>query len=393
MTPIDKIDPALIQWATPGQLEYIEAIEKHGCQSRAAKALGLSRNTIAESMARLRRRAERQGYSPAHGWNSPVPDTHVAKGVSTYVDAEGKVRGQWIKADLKAEAHLEAMKAAATALSEEIPRARPVKAPAPGNDDLLNVYVLTDVHIGALCWAKETGEAWDLEIAERTLWGCFEMMINAAPPAKHAYVAQLGDLLHSDSMKALTPASGHLLDQDGRFPKLVAVAIRVLRRIVDLALSKHERVTVLMADANHDPVSGMWLRAMFRALYESEPRIEVVDSEFPYYGHQHGDTMVCFHHGHLAKKEQLPLLFATAFAKVWGATKHRVVHVGHMHHTDEKEHNGMTVFQHPTIAAKDAYAARGGWLAHRAANCVTYHRKHGEVSRIKVRPEMLEGRD
>lgn len=387
---VERIDPGLIQFATVRQIEMIEATEHHGSMRRAAKALGMAENAIKESMARLRDKASRQGYSPDHNWVKPVPETHVAKGVSTYYDADGKVRGQWVKADIKAGGQVEAMKAVAAALSEELPRAVPVAAPAALNDELLNVYVLTDVHIGALCWAKETGEAWDLEIAERTLWGCFEMMISSAPPARHAYIAQLGDLLHSDSMKALTPASGHLLDQDGRFPKLVAVAVRVLRRIVDLALAKHERVTVLMADANHDPVSGMWLRAMFRALYENEPRIEVVDSEFPYYGHKHGDTMVCFHHGHLAKKEQLPLLFATAFSRIWGETRHRVVHVGHMHHTDEKEHNGMTVFQHPTMAAKDAYAARGGWLSQRAANCVTYHKTHGEVSRIKVRPEMLE---
>jgi len=390
MNPIERIDPGLLQFASARQIEFIDAIEKHGSQTAAARALGLTRNTISESMARLRERAAKQGYSPEHAWKQPVPDTHVAKGVSTYYDADGKVRGQWVKADLRAGEQLAAMRSAAAAMAEEIPRASPIEGPIPTGDELLNVYVLTDVHIGALCWAKETGEDWDLAIAERTLWGCFEKMIESAPAARHAYVAQLGDFLHSDSMKALTPASGHLLDQDGRFPKLVAVAIRVLRRIVNLALAKHERVTVLMADANHDPVSGMWLRAMFRALYENEPRIEVVDSEFPYYGHQHGETMVCFHHGHLAKKEALPLLFATAFSKIWGATKHRVVHVGHMHHTDEKEHNGMTVFQHPTIAAKDAYAARGGWLAQRAANCVTYHKKHGEVSRIKVRPEMLE---
>lgn len=385
------IDEGLIPFATPRQLEFIEAVKKHGTMRRAGEALGITDGIISRAMTRLRARAAMQGYSPEHGWSQSVPATHIARGVSTYYGEDGKVKGQWVKADVRHDAVLEAMQAAAKALAEEVPRALPIKPPAgPHNDDLMNVFVLTDVHVGMLAWGKETGADWDLAIAEKTLIGCFEQMILSAPAARRAYVAQLGDFLHSDSMKALTPNSGHLLDQDGRFPKLVAVAVRVLRRIIDMALAKHESVHVLMADANHDPVSGVWLRAMFGALYEGEPRVHVIDSEFPYYAHQHGNTMVAFHHGHLAKKESLPLLFATAFSQVWGATTHRVVHVGHLHHTDEKEHNGMTVFQHPTLAARDAYAARGGWLSQRAANCITYHRLHGEVSRVKVRPEMLE---
>lgn len=50
----------------------------------------------------------------------------------------------------------------------------------------------------------------------------------------------------------------------------------------------------------------------------------------------------------------------------------------------------MIVFQHPTLAARDAYAARGGWHALRSATAVTYHRKFGEVGRNSANPEMLE---
>ncbi len=33
--------------------------------------------------------------------------------------------------------------------------------------ELLNLYVLTDVHIGMKAWREETGADWDLNIAER----------------------------------------------------------------------------------------------------------------------------------------------------------------------------------------------------------------------------------
>jgi hypothetical protein len=84
------------------------------------------------------------------------------------------------------------------------------------------------------------------------------------------------------------------------------------------------------------------------------------------------------------------MLFAATYPKMWGETTKRYCHTGHRHHVEEKEHNGMTVIQHPTIAARDAYAARGGWIADRAMTAITYHEKYGQVARTTVTPEMLQ---
>ena len=240
-----------------------------------------------------------------------------------------------------------------------------------------------------LAWHKEGGADWDLKIAERTLTGCFEQMVKASPPASTGIVCQLGDWLHFDGMTAVTPTNHHVLDADGRFSKIVQVSVRILRRLVDFALAHHEKVVVLMSEGNHDLVSSIWLRTLFKALYENEPRVHVIDSELPYYVYTHGKVMLAFHHGHLSKNDSLPLLFAAQFPTQWGLTTKRYCHTGHRHHVEEKEHNGMTVIQHPTLAARDAYAARGGWLAERQVSAITYHQDHGQVAKNTVVPEML----
>ena len=390
MNPVDKIDPGLVQFATVRQLEFIEAVELHGSLSAAALALGLGRNTITESMLRLRSRAQRQGYSPDHDWKQPVPDTHVAKGISTYYDGDGVVRGQWVKADLKAGAAEAQLHALAKALAEEVKREPPAPLPVMTRDELATVYTLTDSHVGMLAWHKESGQDWNLEIAERTLVGCFEQMIQAAPPSSVCVVNQLGDFLHADGISPVTPTSGHILDTDGRFEKVARVAVGILRSVISMALAKHQRVIVLMAEGNHDITSSIWLRVLFAALYEHEPRVHVIDSALPYYAVQHGQTMLAFHHGHLKKNDQLPMLFAAQFSQMWGLTTKRYCHTGHRHHVEEKEHSGMTVTQHPTLAARDAYAARGGWIAERQVSCITYHSKWGQVSKVTIVPEMLQ---
>ncbi len=386
------IDPKLLEFdPTPRQAEYIEVINRLGSMRAAARELGVAKNAVQESMLRLKNAAAARGYAPEFDLQHPVAPGQMLRGTSTlYKDGQPVL--QWVKTRADAAQLEDFMRAAAAAMAEELPRARPAKAPRVTLDKLASVYTLTDSHVGALCWNRENLDPngdWDLSIAERTLTGCFEHMVKASPPARVGIVAQLGDFLHSDGLEAKTPTSGHILDQDGRFPKVVQAAIRILRRVIGFALERHEKVVVLMCEGNHDLASSVWLRAMFKALYENEPRVEVIDSELPYYVYQHGETMLAWHHGHLKKNDQLPLLFAAQFPKVWGGTTRRYAHTGHRHHFEEKEHSGMTVVQHSTLAARDAYAARGGWMSERQCTAITYHSEFGQVCRNTVTPEML----
>jgi len=395
MTQASKYDPKLREYATPQQAIYLDAVIEHGGERQAARALGVGKSTVQGSLSRLKVAAAARGYAPEFDLQHPVAPGQMLKGTSTlYKDGQPVL--QWVKTRADAAQLEEFMRAAAAAMAEELPRARPAKAPRATNEKLANVFTLTDSHVGMRAWHRENLDpngSWDLEIAERTLVGCFEHMVKASPPARVGIVAQLGDFLHSDGMGLIegrTPTSGHILDQDGRFQKVVQTAIRILRRVIGFALERHEKVVVLMAEGNHDLASSVWLRAMFKALYENEPRVEVIDSELPYYVYQHGETMLAWHHGHLKKNDQLPLLFAAQFPKVWGGTTRRYAHTGHRHHFEEKEHSGMTVVQHSTLAARDAYAARGGWMSERQCTAITYHSEFGQVCRNTVTPEMLE---
>jgi hypothetical protein len=385
-----KFDAKMASFATVRDLEYMEAIEKYGSITKAAKHFGTDRRAIQKSLDRVKKRAAIGGYSPQHDMTHPVPVGFKVRGVSTYYNNDGKAVGQWVKSGIDETRQQEIIKEIVEAMCEQVPKAAITPPPVGTADSLCTVYTLTDSHVGMLAWHKEGGEDWDLSIAERTLVGCFEQMVKSSPEASTCVVAQLGDFLHYDSaLSAVTPQSGHSLDADGRMPKMVKTAIRILRTVVDRALKKHQTVVLLLAEGNHDISSSVWLRAMFQALYENEPRIQVIDSELPYYVYQHGKTMLAWHHGHLSKNNALPILFASQFPKVWGETTKRYAHCGHRHHVEEKEHSGMTVIQHSTLAARDAYASRGGWMSERHVTSITYSDVFGQVARNTVTPEML----
>jgi hypothetical protein len=157
-----------------------------------------------------------------------------------------------------------------------------------------------------------------------------------------------------------------------------------------MSLLHHDRVIVLLAEGNHDMASSVWLRTMMKALYENEPRITVDDSALPYYVYEFGETFLGFHHSHVRKMEQLPSVMAAQFPKEWGRTTKRYCHTGDKHHSAEKDSMGITVIQHPTLAARDAYAARGGWFSERFMQAMIFHRRFGMVGRVVVCPEMLD---
>lgn len=383
-------DLDLLSYATPRQQEYLNALKAAGSVPKAAQQLGVARSTLERSLRHLKARAASRGHSPQHDMTHVVPEGYRVKGVSTYYDNDGKVRGQWVKSKADDAAREQMLRDAYEVLAADLPKVAPMQTLKRCISDLVTLYTLTDCHVGMYSWADETGDDWDLDIAEQTLLGCFVEMIKATPDAEVGFINQLGDFLHYDSLLPLTPTSGHVVDADSRYSKMVTTAVRILRSVITMALEKHNKVVVLLAEGNHDLASSVWLRVMFKSLYENEPRVEIIDSPLPYYVYEHGKTMLAFHHGHLKKNDQLPLLFATQFPELWGTTKWRYCHTGHRHHTDEKEHSGMYVVQHPTLAARDAYAARGGWQSNRLVTSITYHKEYGQVVRNTVVPEMMQ---
>ena len=386
-----KIDEKYLEYCTPRQKQVLEAIMLHGSAQAADAALELWKGGASEVYSKVKRKAAKKGYAPEFNFTRPVPDGFIAKGVSTYYDREGKPTGQWVKASIDAERQQEIFREAVDAMANDLPRLTPIVAPEQFNADLMTLYTLTDAHIGMLAWHRENMQAdWDLSIAETVIVGCFELIVKSSPDSETAVLNQLGDLLHYDGLSAVTPTSGHVLDADGRFTKMVEVAVRVLRRIISMLLAKHKHVHIILAEGNHDMASSVWLRTMFKALYENEPRITVDDSALPYYAYEFGEVMLTFHHSHLKKFSSMREVVPAMFAEIWGRTKKRYCHTGNYHHTKEEEHAGMKVFQHPTLAARDAYASRGAWFSDREVCSITYHRKFGQGLRVYACPEMLD---
>ena len=84
------------------------------------------------------------------------------------------------------------------------------------------------------------------------------------------------------------------------------------------------------------------------------------------------------------RPERMAMMLATDRAKDWGETEYRHFFFGHIHHETAKEVGPVRVESFSSPAAKDAYAAAGGYRSGRALNAVTFHAERGEICRHRV---------
>ena len=423
--------------------EAVDALVVHKTRRAAAAALGISFSAFMDRIARARAtepetvarliddpvRAARQGFAPELDLVHEVPDGLTLKGTSLRYNADGAVEQYWNKTRTEGRDPEEAVKLpdpkkitkvstlydqagkitqqwvsekpediarealwveCARGFADAIPRAEPTKAPEAVLSHLLAGYPIGDMHIGMHAWNEEAGQDYDLAIAEKLFVGAFGHLVGSTPASAQALIAVLGDFTHYDSRVPETPAHKNPLDADGRFAKMIRVAIRCLRRAISLALAHHGSVRVIIEPGNHDPFSSVYLTESMVALYENEPRVSIDPSPRLYHYFSFGANLIGTHHGDKAKMRDLPLIMATDQPEAWGRAKYKYWWTGHVHRDSVVDVGGVRVESFRVLPPTDAWAYGEGYRSQRSMTATVYHERHGEVIRNTVNPSMLD---
>lgn len=262
-----------------------------------------------------------------------------------------------------------------------IPAYEPV-ATTHDHNDLLAVYPLYDLHAGMLAWGRETrGPDFDLDLFRSDLIASVSRLADRAPNAGHALVVIGGDAIHVNDGNNETPSNKHKLDADGRFEKIIDVAIQAISHTIEILAEKHARVSVVVLRGNHDEVAHLFLKMGLKQRYRNCNRIQ-----FPFvhgadkseiFWMQHGEVMIAAHHGDKAKPDKLAMIIADQCG-FWSSTRHRVILTGHVHHLRTLDLPGITHYTMRAFAPPDAYGANFGGV--RGLQVMTFDSKHGLIA-------------
>ena len=387
--------PGLAPYATTErERSVLKAWQQAGSIASAAALLGMARADYRTVANRVISRARADGWTmPGELATDPKTWPANSSTLTRGTTDEGNVILQWdIRRQDKYQRE-EAVRQAIAGLLEDLPSEPNTPAPRLLDTaaEFANVYTITDAHIGALAWQKETGSAWDTTIGERVVTGTMTGAIRNGFEADTAYVVFLGDVMHYDSMKSLTPAHGHLLDGDTRYPRLAKAACRMAANVVRAAIAKHKQVKVVTVEGNHDEIgSGFWLGEVLEARFGENDRVKFLTGPRVIRADLFGANLLAWHHGHTVKPDQLQGAVSSEYRREWGLAARTYAHVGHRHSKwVPPARNGIQIVQHATLAGRDAYAARLAFDAERLATVYTYHKDVGEVASATWTPAML----
>lgn len=249
-------------------------------------------------------------------------------------------------------------------------------------------FDLCDVHFGKLAYHRESGQDYDLRIAERVFSNAVDDLIERARGREiEKIVVPFGnDYTHIDNGKNET-TSGTPVDTDGRYPKVYQVALWSFYRAVERWRTIAPTELILVR-GNHDFDTSMGLIHALDLKFHGDDAVKIdIEPAVRKYG-LYGRTLTLYEHGMDLKPSEvrdLPGLMMKEAPKAWLAeAEFHEGHIGHYHSekkfTTKDTDTGIgfvTRFMH-SLSAADAWHIRKKFIgARRAAEVLFYDRELG----------------
>lgn len=299
------------------------------------------------------------------------------------------------------------------AACERLSKASPVVAVPNdylGGDHMLSLTP-ADVHMGKLCEAMETGDAYNMQVAEqRTKDAVAGLMKVASAFGLECVTVNTGnDGLHIDNSRKTT-TGGTPQDTDGSIFSMFDAMFDTWVWVISEA-AKYAPVHVVFDPSNHPWVSDWMLNRSIMAWFRNDERVtfDVKMNSIRHRKYQvYGVNLIGYTHGDGAKDKDLPNLMQYECREWWGKTQRGYWLVKHKHHKDaktvglsgyqqEKDGMGVTVIRSGDMqleknvsveivrspSGTDGWHDRNAFVgAIKAVECFLFHATRGQVARF-----------
>ena len=365
---------------------------QNGLSQRAiAEKYNLNQRTIERRIARLKQ----TGYDPENDRHHKNPTDHPVKGYSTLHRLKSKdddstgVVLEWVKTsvDRFAQPILDSIREETQPIPiTDIPTPEKVNR----NTDVIPWFNIGDGHLGMVAYDKEVGANFDLKIAERELSFAMGRQFEMHTGYERCVIQDMGDMTHYENFSAKTEASGHDLDYDTRFPKMIKVYRRVMEYMVTKALQHFDYVDVIINQGNHSRTNDIWMAEHLRALFKNTERVNILNNECVFIPYRMGNTFVMSHHTDKCKEKKLVDVMMTDFRQDFGEAKYKYIDGGHIHTRKATEQGDVIIETFNQLAAADKYAHDAGWRSRSCLTTVLRSKTYGEVGRTTLTVEQVK---
>lgn len=267
-----------------------------------------------------------------------------------------------------------------------------ITVPVLFDEDLMLELIIADAHIGAMCWKAETGDSnYDLKTASKLYLSAVKATLERHGHVKEIRLVLLGDITHTNGIKALTPASLHPLDVDSRWPKIMSATRDILYSVIEMCANYCEKIKVYVIQGNHDEDAAFSFQLILDAYFRLINNIDIDMSPAKTRFDTFGVSAFAYAHGDKTKLERIAgdLLTWIARNDITGV-RDFYAKQGHLHSEKKLDINGVICEVITTMFPLDSFASGGNWSSKRALISSVYHRNKGLVTQHIVTPRQLD---
>lgn len=233
----------------------------------------------------------------------------------------------------------------------------------PKEDGVTLEIGLYDVHLGKFAWNKETGNDYDLKIAETLYRKTLDDLLAKANVyrIKKIIIVFGNDFYHYDNMEKTT-SGGTPQDTDTRLHKMYAKGLDLAFETVEKCLAIAP-VEFYYVPSNHDKLMGYFASETIYRCYKGNPRMTYINvNPIARKYVRIGNALIGLTHGEKETKENIKTVMQVEEPIQWAETLVHEFHSGHFHSLKKEESNGLMIWNLPSITATDVYHHEKGWV-------------------------------
>jgi hypothetical protein len=252
------------------------------------------------------------------------------------------------------------------------------------SSDLMLEINFPDAHLGKLAWGVETGHGnYDVKIAEQVYWTALETILQRVEPHNFDHILYVvgNDLLNSDDIEGRT-TSGTYVSSDARYHKTFGAVRNLMVKSIE-RLRQIAPVKVMIVSGNHDQLSCWHMGDSLECFFHNYGDVQIDNLPRSRKYHEFGNVGLMFTHGHKGKRTDYPALMAAEQPQMWGRTKYRECHTGHLHMTKTDEQHGFRTRILPSLTAPDDWLSTNGFVGNlRNAEGYIWSKQEGLIGQV-----------
>ena len=250
------------------------------------------------------------------------------------------------------------------------------------NDPHLLIVDIADMHIGKYATISDTGDAYDMDIAEQRVKEGIEGIIDKSSGFNIEKVLMVlgNDALHIDTPERKT-TSGTPQDTHGQWHEAFIRARQLYIYMMEL-LMPIAPVHCIFNPSNHDYMSGFMLADSLASWFREADSVTFdVDMRHRKYW-SYGNSLIGTTHGDGAKEKDLAKLMPKEARELWSKTKYAYWYCHHYHHKIAKDDVGVTIEYLRSPSSADRWHDVNGYVNTPAVEGFIHSKENGQIARL-----------